>query len=407
MRTKPGEGFGTIYYNRQRDRYSAQYMEFNSKKGEYTKKTKTFKTRDEAEKYLSTIMYQRDNALYIENKGIPLGEFMRSNLKQKFDTNQISGTQYMRVERTIEQIEKYPVGSKMIDEITSDEIQAYLNDHKHLSNSTLLKLYGQFNQTFKKAMDKGYLMQNPMIDVLKPKSEKETKAVRALTVDEQKMFTDFLINQSPIGCRYKNTFLIQMYMGLRCGEALALTTHDIDLQHKLINIHRTLTTDELGHVIMGNTTKTYAGKRVVPIPDFLIPHIIEQMKIANSNESNIEKLLFKPDNSKYASRKNANSELKRILKKYFGIEDISTHSLRHSYGTRCIESGMAPVVVQRLMGHTDVFITLNTYTTVFDKYKAKEIDKLNEYYLEENIGMINKLQSNYLIDERGDEEDEK
>ena len=186
MRTKPGEGFGTIYYNRQRNRYSAQYMEYSAKNGKYQKKTKTFKTREEAEKYLSTVMYQKDNSLYIENNGIPLCEFMKSNWKQKLDTNQISPTQYGRVQKTIEQIEKFPIGSKMIDEITSDEIQAYLNEHIHLSNSTLSKLYGQFNQTFKRAMDKGYLMKNPMIEVLKPRSKKPTKVVRALTVDEQK-----------------------------------------------------------------------------------------------------------------------------------------------------------------------------------------------------------------------------
>lgn len=51
-------------------------------------------------------------------------------------------------------------------------------------------------------------------------------------------------------------------MGLRVGEALALSTHDIDLQHKKINVHRTLSIDEIGNVIMGNKTKTYAGKRV-------------------------------------------------------------------------------------------------------------------------------------------------
>ena len=169
-----------------------------------------------------------------------------------------------------------------------------------------------------------------------------------------------------------------MYMGLRRGEALALTNHDIDLEHNLISIHRTLTTDEVGQVIMGNKTKTYAGKRIVPIPDFMKSHIIEQMKIAEKNEKNPEKLLFKPEFSNYTDRKNVNSELKRILKRYFGITDISTHSLRHSYGKRCIESGMAPVVVQKLMGHNDVLITLNTYTTVFDKYKAKEVDKLNQ-----------------------------
>ena len=407
MANKEGSGFGTVYYNRQRNRFSAQYMEYNPSTDKYERKTKTFKTEDEAEKFLSTIMYQRENPLYIESKGIPLTQFMRAEVKKRYDTNQIGSTQYSRILRTIEQIEKYPIAEKMIDEITSDEIQSYLNEYKHLSNSTISKLYGQFSQAFKKAIDKGYLVRNPMIDVLKPRSEKETKVVRALKVEEQKLFTDFLINQNPEGCRYKNVFLIQMYMGLRCGEALALTTHDIDLQHKLMNIHRTLTRDEFGYVTMGSTTKTYAGKRVVPIPDFIIPHIIEQMKIANEKSDNPEKLLFKPDTSKYADRNNVNNELKRILARYFGIHDISTHSLRHSYGTRCVESGMAPVVVQRLMGHTDVTITLNTYTTVFDKYKAKEVDKLNEYYLEENIGRFNKLQSNYLLDEMEVEDDEK
>lgn len=46
---------------------------------------------------------------------------------------------------------------------------------------------------------------------------------------------------------------------------------------------------------------------------------------------------------------------------------------------------MAPVVVQRLMGHKDISVTLNTYTSVFDKFKEREIDKVNQYYLEENL----------------------
>ena len=37
------------------------------------------------------------------------------------------------------------------------------------------------------------------------------------------------------------------------------------------------------------------------------------------------------------------------------------------------------------MGHTDVSITLNTYTSVFDKFKEKEIEKVNKYYMEENM----------------------
>ena len=109
------------------------------------------------------------------------------------------------------------------------------------------------------------------------------------------------------------------------------------------------------------------------------------MQIANEQINNEEKLLFKPLNRKYTSRTNVNSELQRILERNFNIIGISTHSLRHTYGTRCIESGMAPVVVQKLMGHKDIGVTLNTYTTVFDKFKEAEIDKVNQYYLNENL----------------------
>lgn len=383
--SEKGTSEGTIYFNSQRKRWNAQYNEYCPETGKLHRKTKSFKSEDEAKKYLKTIMYQKENPLFIEHNGIPISEIMKSNLKLKLDTNQITPTQYGRVMRTIEKIESTPIGNKNVDEISSDELQAYINSQKHLSNSSISKIYQQFNQVFKIAINKGYLMSNPMINVIRPRSLKENKVVRALTVDEQQDFTEWLLNKKISECKYKNVFLIQMYMGLRVGETSALSTHDIDLKNKKMNVHRTLTTDENNAIIMGNKTKTYAGKRVLPIPEFLYPYIVEQMRKAESQENNEEKLLFKPENQNYTRRTNVNSELQRILKLYFGITDISTHSLRHSYGTRCIESGMAPVVVQRLMGHTDISVTLNTYTSVFDKFKEAELDKVNRYYLNENL----------------------
>lgn len=132
-------------------------------------------------------------------------------------------------------------------------MQEYLNSLKdRLSNSMIKKAYQQLNQAFKLAMNKGYIVQNPMTNVIKPKSNKEDRVVRALTVEEQQKFTNWLINKPVNEYKYRNEFLIQMYMGLRVGEALALSTHDIDLQNKKINIHRTLTIDEKENVIMGN-----------------------------------------------------------------------------------------------------------------------------------------------------------
>ncbi len=382
---------GYITYRRNRGKWTVRYPEYDIKNNRKIMKSKSCDTKEEAEKYLASIMYQRENPIYIKHNGIPFCELMRNNLKLKLDTNQISEVTYHRVLMTIEQIEKFPIGKKNIDKITSDELQEFMNYHKYMSNSSINKLYQQLGTTFKIAINKGYLMRNPMINVLKPKSDKEDKKVRALTFEEQQLLTEYLMNKDIAECRYKNVYLIQMFMGLRISEVLALTTHDIDLENKRLRVRRTLTKDEVGNTIMGKSTKTYAGKRELPIPDYLMNSIMEQMRIVENQDNNDEKLLFKPEYKQYADRENANNELKRLLKRLFGIEDITTHSLRHTYGTRCIESGMAPVVVQRLMGHTDIAVTLNTYTSVFDEFKQKEIDKVNKYYLKENMIIATRL----------------
>ena len=345
-------------------------------------------------------MYQKENPIYIEHNGIPLVEILKSNLELKYSTNQIGPAQYGRILNSIKRLEKYPIANKKIDTIKTDELQAYLNSLKNLSNSMIEKAHQQLNQAFTIAMNKGYIVQNPMVDVIRPKSNKENKVVRSLTIVEQEAFTNWLVDKTIDEFKYRNVYLLQMYTGLRVGEVLALTTHDIDLKNERLNISRTLTTDEKGNIIMANKTKTYSGKRTIPIPYFLCPYIVEQMKIANKQINNDEKLLFKPDNSKYCRRSTINNELKRILKKEFNITDISSHSLRHTFGTRCIESGMAPVVVQRLMGHKDITVTLNTYTSVLEQFKERELDKVNQYYLNENLIGTN------LISEKNDNEKE-
>lgn len=179
-----GSSEGSIFFNKQRKNWIAQYYDYDVKTGNIVRKTKTFKTKELAKKYLDTIMYQKENPLYIEHNGIPLCEILKQSLNLKYDTNQISPAQYGRISHSIHQLEKLPLGTKNIDTITSNELQEYLNSLKNLSNSMIEKAHQQLNQAFRTAINKGYIMKNPMENVIRPKSNKEDKIVRALTVEE-------------------------------------------------------------------------------------------------------------------------------------------------------------------------------------------------------------------------------
>lgn len=382
---KRGESKGSIYFDKNKNRWVAQYYEFDYEKNKRVRRTKFLKTEEEARKKLESIMYQKNNSLFIEHNGIPLIELMKSIAKRKLDSNLISTGQFARINKTINTISKSNIANKKIDDITSEEIQNYLNSVKHYSDSTIKKIAEQFGQAYTDGMNKGYIYRNPMNEVIRPKSTKRTKIIRALTIEEQKDFNKYLKSTHLEVQRYRNEYMFQMYLGLRVGEALALTIDDIDLKNKKVSITKTLSTDENGKIIMRDTTKTYAGTREVPIPKFINKYLKEQMKLAQNNR---DKLLFITDNGNYVDERNVNRELKKIMKEQFDITDITTHSLRHTFGTRCIEAGMNPVVLQKLMGHNDVSVTLNTYTTVFYKYKEEELEKVNNYYKQNKLFVV-------------------
>lgn len=397
---------GSIYYDKSKKKWKCAYYVIDKNTLDEIRTSKTFTTEEEAKSFLTAMQCQKGNDLFLKNNGIPLNQLMRANAKRKLDMNLIGERQYVRILSTIKKLEQSPILKENIDEINSDNIQEYLNTLTNYSNSTIKKLIEQFSQAFNYAFNKGYITKNPMIDIIKPKSNKPTRIVRALEIEEQQMFTNYLmkvpITQEP----YKVAYLIEMYLGLRIGEVLALKSTDIDLRKNLIHVTKTLTTDKNDKVIMGDSPKTYAGIREIPIPEFIKNEIIGQMMLAENNK---EKLLFVNSKGGYMDPKNANRLLKRTLKQ-IGIEDISTHSLRHTYGTRCIEAGMRAVALQRLMGHTDISVTLNTYTSIFNKYKEAELEKLNNYYIsnsiiEKNQELLN--QANNIIlnnNEKGENE---
>ena len=83
-----------------------------------------------------------------------------------------------------------------------------------------------------------------------------------------------------------------------------------------------------------------------------------------------------------------NSAFKRLCKKYnIKSGEVNFHMLRHTYATRCIESGMQAKVLQKKLGHHDITITLNTYTDIFSKYEDTCDNNYTEYLEQNKIGI--------------------
>lgn len=393
---------GSIYYDKRDKRFRCIYYITDKDSKEEVRKTKSFITEQDAKNFLTAIQYQKGNDLFIQNNGIPLNQLMREIVERKLDMNLIGERTYARLIRTIKNIEKCPMSKKNIDEIKSVEIQDYMNTLKDYSDSVIKKIKEQLNQTFREAINKGYILRNPMTDVIRPKSTQIRKPVRALEIEEQQKLTNYLMS-IPVEIEpYKVAYLIETYLGLRIGETLALSSSDINLKRNTVSVNKTLTTDRNSKIIMKHLPKTYGGIRDIPIPQFIRNEIINQMILAEKHK---DKLLFVSSKDDYVRPNTANSRLKALLSK-MGITGISSHSLRHTYGTRCIEAGMRAVALQRLMGHTDVAITLNTYTSVFNKYKESELEKVNNYYINNDIVNAENLlnESLKLLDNKGENE---
>mgnify|MGYP002793503449 FL=1 len=184
-------------------------------------------------------------------------------------------------------------------------------------------------------------------------------------------------------------FITALDTGLRQGELFALTWNDIDLINKVIYVNKTFKrvkntdTGEYENIIQ--TPKTKKSIRVVPLPAHLIDKLrqyeIQQkelrIKVANLYEDN--NLIFCNCFGRYLDSGNVLKKFKKILKEN-DIPIRKFHDLRHTYATRLFELGEDPKTVQVLLGHSNISITLDTYTHVLDNLKDNAISKLNDLY---------------------------
>lgn len=373
-----GNGEGTIYYSDSRKQWVAQATLNNGKR-----KTVYGKTRKIVKEKLLNIQSDIANNTYVEPQSITVGDFIHSLIDEDRALNIVNDSSYLRKKESLKRINRSFISELPIQKCTEIDIKKYLSSITDCSESVIKKDYALIKRCFKEARHRDLIQKDFSEFLVRPKSSKPAAKVRALTIDEQRKLISLISEKKPL---YSEQLLLMLYTGMRMGEINALSVSDVNFNFKTISIRRTVTKDINDRSVIGNTTKTYAGVRNIPLSN---PTIKLLKKYLSSYKPNKENLLFYDYKSnKIISTNQVNCEFARFLKKYNIIDNnipgkITLHSLRHTYATRCIESGMPAKILQTILGHTDIKTTLNTYCDAFDDFKIEHI-QLAENYFEKN-----------------------
>ncbi len=371
-KTRNANGSHTVYFIEAKKLWRGQICVGYDQNGKPKRKSVYGKTKKEATDKLKQIEYDIHTGTFTDKSEITIYHLAKQIIDDAYNLNEKKESTYCRDLATLDSLSD--ISGTPLQSVTETQIKDFLLKQIHYSQSTINKQFQMLKYTFREAKRRKIITENPMEDMKKPKSRKVKEKVRALTVVEQKRLFEVLTTED---INYSEQMLLSMLTGMRMGEINALEVRDINFTFNTIYVNKTISRGEKGQAILSTSTKTEAGSRTVPMN--------ERVKVILKDciQDKTDGLIF-TSKGKMITTSQVNCQYIRVMKKYNIIDDnipgrVDLHSLRHTYATRCIEGGVQPKVLQKLLGHTDISITLNTYCDAFEAYTNANLDLANRY----------------------------
>ena len=322
-------------------------------------------------------------------------------------------------ENTVSRVWLPALGFMPINQIKGMHIQRVINDleKQGLKPKTIQKYFSELSTVFTRAYKLEIIENNPCRRVTLPRNEKEND-IHAFTVEQAERFLQACADgitvhhaekirkngrilpaydeRMEIPLQFRVYFTLAIYSGFRRGEMLALQWRDIDFKRWLITINKSTSSAKSTQGQFIKDPKTKAGNRTIMLPGICFD-LLEQWKAEQDQTACAlgdywqgsadpeERFIFIQDNGKQMHLSTPSHKFNEILTAYNAavpdpdkLPEIHLHDLRHTSASILISAGVDIATVSRRLGHSDITVTLNTYTHALpdvDKTAADALEK--------------------------------
>ena len=286
-------------------------------------------------------------------------------------------------------IAKADFGKLRIDKVHLSDAKGWLIklQKEGRGYSTIHSVRGVLRPAFQMAVDDDLIRKNPFNFELASVIVNDSVTREAITKKQEREFLGFIQSDEHFS-RYYDGIYILFHTGLRISEFCGLTMGDIDFKEMRINVdHQLQRKRDMTYVI--EPTKTSSGTRMVPMTKEVADCF--RRILANRIKPKVEPMidgytgfLFLDKNEMPMVALHWEKYFKHILDKYNSIykvqlPKITPHVCRHTFCSNMAKSGMNPKTLQYIMGHSDISVTLNTYSHVGFEDAKEELSRVAEH----------------------------
>jgi integrase len=367
-----GHGEGSIYQRKDGRWVASVTLEHRKRKYFYGD------TRREVQEKLKVALHEQQQGMLATGSQQLLKVYLESWLEQVYKPTVRPNT-YKQFRSIVHHHLIPAFGHIAVQKLRAEKIQAYYAQKlkEGLSPRSIAVIHAVLHSALQNAVKWGLVSRNVSKLVTRPRFERYES--QTLT-GEQAMKLLEVANGSRIGA----LLLVALTTGMRKGELLALRWDDLDLENGVLYVQRTVSRIP-GRGYLESEPKTKSSRRRIVLPTVAIEalkeHFVNQEKVRMKagEKWNERDIVFTNTYGGFLRPDTVLDAFHQLLKDA-GLPPMRFHDLRHSAATILFVAGVNAKVVQELLGHSKISMTLEIYSHVLPSMQQEAAGKMDEVF---------------------------